>query len=214
MARRRVEGGAARADEPGAPLAGVMTGVVKDNRDPEGLGRVKLAIAGVSKEESAWARVATPMAGNRRGAYFLPEIGDEVLVAFEGGDTRAPYVLGALWGKGRSRPPETNEDGANNRRTIRSRSGHVIRLDDTEGAERIEIVDSSGRSSIVIDSAGGTITIEAQGDLTIAAATGTLRLRGARIEIEAAASLTAHGAQVEVEGDAVTRVKGGLVTIN
>ncbi|HEX2044669.1 MAG TPA: phage baseplate assembly protein V, partial [Gaiellaceae bacterium] len=140
--------------------------------------------------------------------------GDEVLVAFERGDLRAPYVVGALWGKGRSRPPETNEDAGNNRRTIRSRSGHVIRLDDTEGAERIEIVDSSGRSSIVIDSAGRTITVEAEGDVTIGSATGTLRLRGARIEIDAAASLTARGAQVDIEGDAVTRVKGGLVTIN
>lgn len=213
MARRRDESGAARAEGSGA-VAGVVTGVVEENRDPEGLGRVRLAIPGVLKEETAWARVATPMAGNRRGLYFLPEVGDEVLVAFERGDARAPYVVGALWGKGRSRPPETNEDGANNRRTIRSRSGHVIRLDDTEGAERIEIVDSSGRSSIVIDSAGRTITIEAQGDLTIGSATGTLRLQGARIEIKASASLTARGAQVEIQGDAVTSVKGGLVTIN
>jgi uncharacterized protein involved in type VI secretion and phage assembly len=175
---------------------------------------VRIALAGrFEREESGWARVATPMAGDKRGVYFLPEVGDEVLVAFEGGDPRRPYVVGALW-KGNDRPPESNEDGGNNRRTIRSRSGHVVRLDDTPGAERIEIVDSAGVSSIVLHSAARTVTIEAEGDLTIRSAGGTLRLEGVRVEIESAAAVNVHGPTVELLGDAVASVKGGIVTIN
>jgi phage baseplate assembly protein gpV len=161
---------------------GVVTAVVAANRDPKGLGRVKVALA--EADQSVWARVATPLAGNGRGVHFLPEVGDEVLVAFEGGDPRSPYVLGALWG-GSSNPPE-----------------------------RIEIAHPTGGGSVVIESAGRTIVIEAEGDVTIRSASGTLRLEGVRVEIEAAAALEAHGAQVEVAGDAVTSIKGGIVTIN
>lgn len=161
---------------------GVVRAVVTANRDPKGLGRVKVRFT--DTDQDLWAGVATPLAGNGRGVHFLPEVGDEVLVAFEGGDPRSPYVLGALWG-GSSSPPE-----------------------------RIEIADATGASSIVIDSAGRTIVIEAEGDVTIRSAGGTLRLEGIRVEIEAAASLEAHGAQVEVAGDAVTNLKGGIVAIN
>ena len=161
---------------------GVLTAVVAANRDPKGLGRVKVALP--DADQGVWARVATPLAGDGRGVHFLPAVGDEVLVAFEGGDPRSPYVLGALWGASGSPP------------------------------ERVEITDPSGGSSIVIESAGRTIVIEAEGDVTIRSAGGTLRLEGVRVEIEAAAALEAHGAQVEVAGDAVTSVKGGIVTIN
>ena len=68
----------------------------------------------------------TKLAGNLRGFYFLPEVDDEVLVAFEQGDARFPYVVGALW-NGKDAPPEKNDDGQNNVRAIKSRSGHVIR---------------------------------------------------------------------------------------
>ena len=161
---------------------GVLTAVVAANRDPKGLGRVKVALP--DADQGVWARVATPLAGDGRGVHFLPAVGDEVLVAFEGGDPRSPYVLGALWGASGSPP------------------------------ERVEIADPTGGSSIVIESAGRTIVIEAEGDVTIRSAGGTLRLEGVRVEIEAAAALEAHGAQVEVAGDAVTSVKGGIVTIN
>ncbi|MGH3004549.1 MAG: phage baseplate assembly protein V [Gaiellaceae bacterium] len=161
---------------------GVVTAVVAANRDPKGLGRVKVAFADTDRE--VWARVATPLAGDGRGVHFFPEVGDEVLVAFEGGDPRSPYVLGALWG-GSSDPPE-----------------------------RIEIADGKGGSSITIDSASGAITIAAEGDVTIRSAGGTLRLEGVRVEIDAAAVLEARGAQVEIAGDAVASIKGGIVTIN
>jgi uncharacterized protein involved in type VI secretion and phage assembly len=205
MARERVERGGRRID-------GVVTAVVAENHDPEGLGRVQVDFADPKLETSGWARVATPMAGDGRGVYLLPEVGDQVLVAFERGDPRSPFVVGALWGEN-ERPPERNEDGRNNRRTIRSRSGHLIRFDDTEGAEKVEIVDSTG-NSVVLDAAARTITVEAEGDLIIRSTGGTLRLQGVRVEIKAAAVIDARGPQVQVVGDAVTSIKGGVVTIN
>ena len=79
-------------------ILGVVTGVVTNNKDPDKLGRVKVRFPWLSDtDESWWARVASPMAGKDRGVFFLPEVDDEVLVAFEHGDPRFPYVIGALW---------------------------------------------------------------------------------------------------------------------
>ena len=106
------------------------------------------------------------MAGPERGVYFLPEVDDEVLVAFEQGSPAAPYVLGGLW-NGKDKPPESNSDGKNDRRTIKSRSGHVIRLTDTKGQEQIEITDSSGNNSIVISTKDNSVTVSASSGITI-----------------------------------------------
>ena len=134
-----------------ASTLGVSVGLVLDNQDPDGLGRVKIKLPWASDEEIGhWARVAAPMAGDGRGMFFLPEEKDEVLVAFEQGDITRPYVLGALW-SGDDKPPESNSDGQNNLRLIKSRSGHLIRLDDSPGAEKIEIIDKSGANSVTVD---------------------------------------------------------------
>ena len=78
-------------------ITGVVIGIVTNNNDPDRLGRVKVRFPWLSgSTESHWARVATPMAGNGRGLYFLPEVDDEVLVLFERGDVRFPFVIGAL----------------------------------------------------------------------------------------------------------------------
>src|SRR5436305_6326639 len=147
-------------DDLSSRISGVVVGVVTNNQnDPEGLGRVKVKFPWLSDEdESNWARVAAPMAGKERGFYFLPEVEDEVLVAFEHGDIRFPYVVGALW-NGKDAPPASNGDGKNNVRVIKSRSGHVVKLNDEDGKETIEIVDKSGKNSLVVDTAKNTITI-------------------------------------------------------
>ncbi|HEX2224158.1 MAG TPA: phage baseplate assembly protein V, partial [Thermoanaerobaculia bacterium] len=114
-------------------IYGVVVGVVTNNQDPEGLGRVKLRLPWLSAQaESDWARVISPMAGGDRGLYALPEVDDEVLVAFEHGRAELPYVLGSLW-NGKDKPPAANEDGKNKLRVLKSRSGHRVRLDDTAG---------------------------------------------------------------------------------
>lgn len=169
----------------GTRFYGVMIGIVTNNSDPEGMGRVKVRFPWLSDtDESHWARIVAPMAGNDRGLYFLPEVDDEVLVAFDQGLIEMPYVIGALW-NGVDQPPESNADGENNIRSITSRSGHVIRLDDTEGAEKIEIIDASGSNRIAIDTANNAITIQAEGNITMESAQGDVVIRGQNVAVEA-----------------------------
>ena len=148
---------------------GVTIGTVTNNKDEEGLGRVKVQLPRISDtDESYWARVLTPMAGKERGIYFLPEVDDEVLVAFDQGDINYPYILGGLW-NGKDKPPATNDDGKNNQRLIKSRSGHQIILDDTKDAEKIIIRDSTGKNEIAIDSKNNSMTVKVEQDFTIEA---------------------------------------------
>lgn len=131
------------------------------------MGRIKVKFPWLSQdEESYWARVLSPMAGNDRGIYFLPEVDDEVLVAFEQGNMSLPYILGALW-NGKDKPPFQNDDGKNNLRAIKSRSGHQIILDDTEGEEKIIIQDKTGKNQIIINSQDNQMDIKVEKDLTI-----------------------------------------------
>jgi len=196
-------------------IAGVVVGVVTNTQDPAGLGRVKVKFPWLSEsEESSWARVATPMAGKGRGFYFLPEVEDEVLLAFEHGDARFPYVLGALW-NGQDKPPENNENGENNIRSIKSRSGHVIRLNDTDGEEKIEIIDKSGKNTIVIDTAKNTINLTSEKDITLSASKGTIKLDAQKIEIKSSANTKIEaGAGMDVKATATMNVKGATVNIN
>ncbi|APR88479.1 VgrG protein [Minicystis rosea] len=161
----------------GARVYGVVVGQVIDNNDPDNLGRVKLKFPWISDEHKTdWTRVMTPMAGKERGFFFLPEVGDEVLVTFQFGDVSHPYVLGALWSK-EDRPPPTANKGQSskgersvNRRVIQSTSGHLITLDDSKGKEKITIVGKGGKDKIEIDSTSNKITIESDKDLDINAA--------------------------------------------
>ena len=204
-------------------IFGVAVGIVTNNKDPEGLGRVKIRFPWLSDaDESDWARVATPMAGNDRGVYLLPEIDDEVLVAFEHGDARSPYVLGGLW-NGKDTPPAKNDDGKNNIRLIKSRSGHTIKLNDEEGKETIEITDKSTKNSIVIDTSKNSITITSDKDITLAAANGTIKLDAHEIQLRSSSdtkieagsnvSVKASG-KIEAKASSTMTIKGATVNIN
>lgn len=198
-----------------ASLFGLVVGVVTNNQDPDNLGRVKVRFPWLSEsEESHWARLAVPMGGKERGTYFLPEVDDEVMVGFEHGDLRFPFVLGALW-NGKDVPPATNGDGKNNLRLIKSRSGHVIKLNDEDGKETIEIVDKSGKNSIVIDTAKNTLTITTDKDIALAAAQGTIKLEAQNIELKSSADTKIEaGAGMDVEASAALNVKGATVNLN
>jgi uncharacterized protein involved in type VI secretion and phage assembly len=194
-------------------IYGVVVGIVTNNQDPDGMGRVKVKFPWLSdQDESWWARIATVMAGSSRGSYFLPEVNDEVMIAFEHGDVRFPYVLGALW-NGQDSPPTTNSDGQNNIRVIKSRSGHIVRLDDTNGNEKIEVIDKTGSNSITIQSADNSITITANGtvkivgqsieitshtDITIQAGTGMSANANTTMNLESTAPMTIKGATVSI----------------
>lgn len=195
--------------------ASVVVGVVTNNQDDEGLGRVKVRFPWLSDEdESHWARVATPMAGNERGMYFLPEVDDEVLVCFEHGDLRFPVILGSLW-NGKDVAPANNEDGNNNIRLIRSRSGHVIRLNDEDGAETIEIVDKSEANSIVIDTASNTITITADADVVVTAPQGTVKIETDTLEVKSSADVKIEaGGNMDLKAGGTMTIEGSTVNIN
>lgn len=117
-------------------LYGVYRAVVTDIRDPEERGRVQVKFPSLEGVQEAWAELATLMAGDGYGTWFQPDPDDEVLVAFEGGDPRRPYVVGALWSSG-DRPPETGEDAAT-AKIIRTRCGARITIDDARCEVRVE----------------------------------------------------------------------------
>jgi uncharacterized protein involved in type VI secretion and phage assembly len=202
---------------------GVVVGVVTNNRDPDGMHRVKVRFPWLDLEhESHWARVVATMAGNGRGAYFLPEADDEVLVAFEHGSLEHPYVVGSLW-NGKDKPHENNSDGKNDNRTIKSRSGHVVRLCDSSGGERIEVIDKTGSNKIVIASSDNKITIEAQGDIEITSQTGKVKITAIGVEITSNTDVKIQAqtsidiqAQASIDASATGQVtiSGALVNIN
>ena len=134
-------------------IYGVVTAMVTNNKDPDGMARIKVKFPwmGEAKDkESNWVRIATFMAGKERGSYFIPEIDDEVLIAFENGDVNSPYMLGALW-NGKDTPTDKNDDDKNDRRSFTSRSGHKITFDDKDGEEKIIIMDKSKKRTITFD---------------------------------------------------------------
>jgi phage protein D/phage baseplate assembly protein gpV len=198
---------------------GVVIGIVTNNRDPEDMGRVRVKFPWLSdQDESAWARLASPMAGADRGFFYLPEIDDEVLVAFEHGDIHRPTVLGVLW-NGRDKPPlpaseAVGGDGKVNKRIVKSRSGHTITLDDTAGGEEITIVDKTGQNKIVLHSPDNSMRITVQGDLTIEAQ-GKITLKGAAgVDVSSQAEVKLSGqAGTELSSPAQTTVKGGIVSV-
>jgi phage protein D/phage baseplate assembly protein gpV len=160
---------------------GVAVAEVTKNADERSLGRVKVSCSWLSdSDESGWVRCTTPMAGKQTGIYFLPEVGDEVLVAFEHGDLSNPVVIGSLWNP-RVPPPATNSDGKDNIRLIKTKSGHSITFDDTQGNEKIVIQDRGG-SQITMNS-DGTVTINAGKDLTLQAEEGTITLNAENVNV-------------------------------
>lgn len=143
----------------------VMIGKVVNNVDTDGLGRVQLSLPGLSDVNlSNWARICAPMAGGTRGAYFLPDVGDEVLVTFDEGNIDRPIVLGGLW-NGTARPPLQNE-GLNAKKTMKMKSGLQVTFDETPGATGLKLEDGKG-SSITLDQTTGNVTIQALNNVIV-----------------------------------------------
>lgn len=225
-----------RANGPGqvaGAIQGVVTALVTNVNDPENLGRIKVKYAWLGEIESDWIRLAAPMAGSGRGFFYLPEINDEVLLAFEHGDVHRPYVVGMLWNN-KDKPPEPNSSvaagGKINRRVLKSRSGHLVVLDDTDGREQIVIRDKTGSNELVIDSKKNSMAIKVAGDFTVEAkgkislssmqdlsldtkANGKLKTVG-NMALEATGTGTVKAATVSVQGQALAEVKAGLIKLN
>jgi len=200
------------AHESGGYVKGVAIGVVTQNNDDEQLCRVKVKFPWhEDSSESYWARLAVPMAGDGRGQVMIPEVGDEVLVAFEREDLRFPYVIGGLW-NGQDKPPIANDDGKNDKRIIKSRKKHYLLFDDGSSGV-VELAHEKGRkisfddngfvvqdengNVVQVDSNSGAMTIEAKGQLNIKGATITIEATGT-LEIKASATMTIRGALVNI----------------
>lgn len=184
----------------------LVAGIVEDLDDPENLGRVRVTYPHLNDIASDWARLVSAGAGKGRGAFFRPERGDEVIVAFEHGDMRRPYVLGGVWNEP-DPPPDAGDRKANDVRQIVSRSGHRITFIDQGGSERIEIVAAGGSQSIKIDRSGKKIEIDAaEGDVLVKAA-GNVQVEGSNITIKATGDIT-------ISATGQLRLSGSSVDIN
>lgn len=187
---------------------GVVTAVVTDVNDPQGIGRVKVKLPWLSDTyTSTWARTVQPGAGKNRGWMVLPEVDDEVLVAFEQGDARSPYVLGGLY-NGVDTPNSHAPDlvdggtGAINRRSMVSRLGHRIDLLDQGGnAEGVLVESKDAKLSLRLDGpktavtvhSDGTVVIEGSKGITVDAASSDLDLRAGKIALKATSGITVDG---------------------
>src|SRR5258706_1177502 len=184
---------------------GVVVGIVTNNKHDQGKYMVKVRFpwlqngdeSGSAAEESDWCRITSFMAGGGRGAFFLPEVGDEVLVAFEHGDIGRPFIIGSLW-NGSDSSIHDNKGGKNTSRSFKSRSGHMLTFfdDDPKGGtkhsillksqggayilidddkKKVLVYDQSGKNTVTIDSNANKISvvgedkldINAKGDYTI-----------------------------------------------
>lgn len=195
----------ADASERGRTLAGVYPALVTDVDDPDGQGRVRVRFPWRPDPDGAdatiWARLATLMAGPDRGTWFVPDVDDEVLVAFEAGDPRRPYVIGALW-NGRDDPPVRMDGGGrNNVKAIVSRRDIRITLDDTDGGVTLRLETPGGQSVELTDTPGAIVIQDNNGN--------TVKLEAQGITVTASAKVTVNAATAEISAGLVD-VKAGM----
>jgi uncharacterized protein involved in type VI secretion and phage assembly len=177
---------------------GVFPALVSDIKDPDGEGRVKVKLPWAPTGYEAWARLATMMAGSSRGTWFVPDENDEVLVAFEAGDPRHPYVVGALW-NGSDAPPESMDGSGNNYiKEICSRNGVKVTLDDTDGSEKL-VLETPGGQKVTLKDGPGAVTIEDSNGNSI-------KLESSGVTVTASAKVTVNASTVEVSA--------GMLTVN
>ena len=186
----------------GGRFYGVYPALVTDIVDPDGQGRVKVSLPWSPDSDGAayevWARLVTMMAGNNRGTWFIPDVDDEVLVVFEAGDPRHPYVIGGLW-NGLDTPPESMDGSGNNyRKTIRSRNGVKVVLDDTDGQETLTLETPGGQTAILKDGPGSIELRDSNGN--------TIKMEASGITLTAAAKVSINASTVEITA--------GMVTVN
>lgn len=203
---REVEREADRVYEP-------VIGIVTDNKDPDKLMRVKVKIPALSSQDTTWwVPVVSLGAGKERGWFFLPEVNDEVLVAFEHGDMNRPIIIGALW-NGQDKPPE-QQSSSNAKRVMKSRAGSLIEIDDEQNT--ITISDGGGKGVIKFEASSNKLTIEAkQGDVVIQAPAKELKVVATgNIEMTANTNLEMRGGQnVNVTGMGVTLKADGPMQV-
>ncbi len=211
-------------------VLGCVIGIVEDNQDPEGLHRVKVRFPVELDIESTWCRVVTPMAGADRGLVILPDVGTEVAVAFAY-RSLTPYVLGGVYNGGEDLPePYHNDDGDDNVRIFWSRNDHMVKFDDTPGAEMVQVGAQAGSrldptSGVIhqtLDAANATVTEYCDGDTSWEAGqTVSIKCRNLTFSASQSVSIQAGTTAVAkagtggtVDGGAQLACKAARVDIN
>jgi uncharacterized protein involved in type VI secretion and phage assembly len=171
------------ARPPAALNAGYLARVVSLD-DPERLNRVQvrlIAYDGIDGQDAPlWARVVAPFAGQNRGAFFMPDVDDEVLVVFTNGDARFPLVVGGLWNGATTPPADLGPDG-NRYKRLRSKNGITITLDDQQGQETLTLETPGGQTVTLKDGPGAITCEDSNGN--------SIRMESAGITIQAAAKV-------------------------
>ncbi len=199
---------------------GVVTAIVTNTDDPQNWGRVKVKFPWMSDDaESDWARLAGPGAGPEAGLVCIPEVGDEVLVAFVHGDFSQPIVLGGLWNGQADLPPQTAGAASGEKplvRTWRSRTGHrIVMYDDSKNLVEIE---TAGGHNLTLDDAGKKISLTTSGGLTV-----TLDDNGSKVTIESGNEIELKssgnmkidaGGNLDLKASGQVNVQGAMVNLN
>jgi uncharacterized protein involved in type VI secretion and phage assembly len=193
----------------GGHFYGAYPALVSNIKDPDGQGRVKVKLPwspdGQGGSYEAWARLATMMAGNNRGTWFIPDVNDEVLVIFMAGDPRQPCVVGGLW-NGQDDPPESMDGaGKNYIKTIRSRNGVQITLDDTDGQETMTLETPAGQTVTLADGPGSITLQDSNGN--------SIQMQASGITITTSATFTVNASTVDISAGMVT-VNAGMSTFS
>jgi phage protein D len=204
-----VVNGAVPASAAGPPVYGVVIAQVTNNDDPEKMGRVKLKFPWLSDGyESDWARMAQVGAGPDSGVSFMPEVNDEVLVAFEFGDVRRPLVIGGLH-NGRDKPRLGDglfDNGRVKRRGVVSRKGHRVVLFDDPGRSGIALITSNGSIRISLNETKNEIHVFCQGKVRIESQD--------ELSIKSQQKVSIEGQQLELKGSASAKLSGGTVEVS
>ncbi|HYR91450.1 MAG TPA: phage baseplate assembly protein V [Terriglobia bacterium] len=183
---------------PGLFYGGYLGEVVSLD-DPDGLSRAEVRLLNFDGAEGhdgpVWARVACPFAGSNRGAFLLPDVGDEVFVVFVSGDPRMPVILGGLW-NGDSTPPETISGGKNRRKVIRSKNGVKITMDDQDGQEQCVVETPAGQKVTLKDGPGAILIEDSNGN--------SAKLESSGITITASAKVTVNASTLAISAGMVT----------
>ncbi len=193
----------------GGHFYGAYPALVSNIKDPDGQGRVKVLLPwspdGQGASYEAWARLATMMGGNNRGTWFIPDVNDEVLVIFMGGDPRLPCVVGGFW-NGQDTPPQSMDSaGKNYIKTIRSRNGVQITLDDTDGQEKMTLQTPGGQSLTLADGPASITLQDSNGN--------SIQMQASGITITTSAAFTVNASTANVTASTMS-VNAGMHTVS
>ena len=189
---------------------GVAVGIVTDNNDPLTMGRVKVSYPWLADDaESSWARLVAPGAGKDYGVTWIPQVGDEVLIAFEHGDISSPIVLGGMWNGKDTIPFDYGTDldaGSVTYCGFTSRTGHKVSFFESSSESKIHLLTANGEVSVILDDKNKELKIETTGKVLFDAQ--------GDVEIKTQGSFKVDATGVEIKASGQTAIKGATVALN